>query len=496
MTTELAHNILEEAFEDKPKHKEKSVESDRKSKDSHRKRGRSRSRTHSRSGSRSRSESVDDDKDRKHKRDREKSKRYKSRSRSRDRKHRSSRNRSRSRDRRRRSRTRSISRDYDRGYRRRDKDDYSKDRRRDQARRNKRSPPVRERRDVMPYKPRPPPPDVNPNLTPEEREERTIFILQLSKSTRPRDLEEFFSAVGPVRDVRIIQDAKTMRSKGIAYVEFWKRETVALALGLNQERLHGCPLVIQRSLAEKNRVNSGTVASSIGFGTAETGKGPVTLHVSNLHSALKSSQLQQVFGSYGKIQSVELFPSADSNIGQVGLVTFAEAEHARKALADLHNFLIAERHIKVVVFDPKTMEKPVAHVGATNNTTDVNRTKQISVNQLTPPVKQEPYQCFVLVNMFDASKEEEDGWDNEIRLDVIEAVYEHGGAVHVHVEKNSQKGEVYVKAVNPEVAVKAVTALHGRLFEGRTVQASYTLLDAYHELFPESIYATEILKAD
>uniref|UniRef100_A0AAF5D7N6 RRM domain-containing protein n=1 Tax=Strongyloides stercoralis TaxID=6248 RepID=A0AAF5D7N6_STRER len=495
MTTELAHNILEEVFEDKPKQKDKLIDTDRKSRDSHRKRDRSRSR--------SRSDSPDDDKDRKHRRDKEKSKRYRSRSRSKDRKHKSSRNRSRSRDRRRRSRSRSTSKDYDRNYRRRDRDDYGKDRRRDQVKRNKRSPPVRERRDVMPYKPRPPPPDVNPDLTPEEREERTIFILQLSKSTRPRDLEEFFSAVGPVRDVRIIQDAKTMRSKGIAYVEFWKRETVALALGLNQERLHGCPLVIQRSLAEKNRVNSGTVASSIGFGTAETGKGPVTLHVSNLHSALKSSQLQQVFGSYGKIQKIELFPSADPNIGQVGLVTFAEAEHARKALADLHNFLIVERHIKVVVFDPKTMEKPVAHTGPTNTITNSSTIEgqctgqaPTTTAQAVSSVRHEAYQCFLLVNMFDASKEEGDDWDKEIRLDVIDAMYGYGGAVHVHVEKNSQNGEVYVKAINPEVATKAVNALHGRLFEGRTVQASYTLLDAYHELFPESIYATEILKAD
>uniref|UniRef100_A0A0N5A2J9 RNA-binding protein 39 n=1 Tax=Parastrongyloides trichosuri TaxID=131310 RepID=A0A0N5A2J9_PARTI len=491
MTTELAHNILEEAFEDKPKQKEKSIESDRKSRESSRKHIRSRSR----------SESYDED--RKHKRDKEKSRRH--RSRSRDRKHKSSRNRSVSRDRKRRSRSRSLSKDYDRGYRRRDRgDDYGRDRRRgEHARRNKRSPPIRERRDVMPYKPRPPPPDVNPSMTPEEREERTIFILQLSKKTKPHDLEDFFSAIGPVRDVRIIQDAKTMRSKGIAYVEFWKRETVALALGLNQERLQGCPLVIQRSLAEKNRVNSGTVASSIGFGATETGKGPVTLHVSNLHSAIKSSQLQQVFGSFGKILKVELFPNADPNIGQVGLVTFAEAENARKALADLHNFLIVERHIKVVVFDPKTMERPVAHVATTNSYSNspgegYNISGQQAAITQAPqqPIKHEAYQCFLLVNMFDASKEEGDDWDKEIRLDVIDAISQYGGAVHVHVEKNSQNGEVYVKALNPEVAAKAVAALHGRLFEGRTVQASYTLLEAYHELFPESMYATEILKAD
>lgn len=51
---------------------------------------------------------------------------------------------------------------------------------------------------------------------------------QIAKETRPRDLEEFFSSVGHVRDVRIITDSKTRRSKGICYVEFWEIESVNL----------------------------------------------------------------------------------------------------------------------------------------------------------------------------------------------------------------------------------------------------------------------------
>lgn len=65
-------------------------------------------------------------------------------------------------------------------------------------------------------------------MTPEERDDRTVFILQLARDTRPTDLEEFFSSVGSVRDVRIITDSRTGRSKGIAYVEFWEKESVAL----------------------------------------------------------------------------------------------------------------------------------------------------------------------------------------------------------------------------------------------------------------------------
>jgi RNA-binding protein 39 len=52
--------------------------------------------------------------------------------------------------------------------------------------------------------------------------------MQLSARIRPRDLEEFFTAVGKVKDVRLITDPRTKRSKGIAYIEFKDIESVPL----------------------------------------------------------------------------------------------------------------------------------------------------------------------------------------------------------------------------------------------------------------------------
>ena len=68
----------------------------------------------------------------------------------------------------------------------------------------------------------------SPELTPEERDVRTVFCMQLAARIRPRDLEEFFSSVGIVRDVRLITDPRTKRSKGIAYVEFKETDSVQL----------------------------------------------------------------------------------------------------------------------------------------------------------------------------------------------------------------------------------------------------------------------------
>lgn len=65
-------------------------------------------------------------------------------------------------------------------------------------------------------------------LSPEERDARTVFCMQLSQRIRARDLEEFFSSVGKVRDVRLITCNKTRRFKGIAYIEFRDPESVPL----------------------------------------------------------------------------------------------------------------------------------------------------------------------------------------------------------------------------------------------------------------------------
>lgn len=147
---------------------------------------------------------------------------------------------------------------------------------------------------------RSPPPGAKIDMTPEERDLRTVFILQLGRETRPEHLEQFFSVVGHVRDVRIITDSKTRRSKGIAYVEFWDLEAIPLALALNGQKLRGVPLVIQQTMAERNRL-ANTVGSAIGFGPAAVG-GSLKLCVNNLHPSITSEMLLAVFEPFGRVR--------------------------------------------------------------------------------------------------------------------------------------------------------------------------------------------------
>ncbi len=56
-----------------------------------------------------------------------------------------------------------------------------------------------------------------------KREDHTIIVYCLPLKAKEKHIWRFFydSGCGKVRDIRIIRDARSGRSKGVAYVEFF-----------------------------------------------------------------------------------------------------------------------------------------------------------------------------------------------------------------------------------------------------------------------------------
>lgn len=131
--------------------------------------------------------------------------------------------------------------------------------------------------------------------------------MQLSQRVRARDLEEFFSSVGKVRDVRLITCNKTKRFKGIAYIEFKDPESVALALGLSGQRLLGIPIVVQHTQAEKNRIGNAMPTF-----TPKNHTGPMRLYVGSLHFNITEDMLRGIFEPFGKIDSIQLIMDTET----------------------------------------------------------------------------------------------------------------------------------------------------------------------------------------
>jgi len=76
-------------------------------------------------------------------------------------------------------------------------------------------------------------------------------------------------------------------------------------------------------------------------------------------------------------------------------------------------------------------------------------------------------------------------WDATLSDDVVRECARHGAAVtHIAVDRTSTDGNVYVKCESSTAALAAVTALHGRYFDGRLVTVAYVPSQIYHSLFP------------
>lgn len=60
----------------------------------------------------------------------------------------------------------------------------------------------------------PPKRERSPELTQSERDRRTVFVMQIAATVRERDLIKFFEPSGRIRDVRIVSDRGSRRSKG------------------------------------------------------------------------------------------------------------------------------------------------------------------------------------------------------------------------------------------------------------------------------------------
>jgi RNA recognition motif. (a.k.a. RRM, RBD, or RNP domain) len=58
------------------------------------------------------------------------------------------------------------------------------------------------------------PRDPSPEVTEEERDQRTVFVQQLASRLRTKELIQFFEKCGPVREAQIVKDRITGRSKG------------------------------------------------------------------------------------------------------------------------------------------------------------------------------------------------------------------------------------------------------------------------------------------
>ncbi|KAI4818565.1 splicing factor, CC1-like protein, partial [Aureobasidium sp. EXF-8846] len=270
-----------------------------------------------------------------------------------------------------RNRTRSPS-DDDRYYRPSDRSrrDDDRPRRRDRDRGDRRSP-RRDRggdsyRGGRAARDRSPPRQRTPEPTDDERDRRTVFVQQLAARLRTKELEAFFTQIGPVKEAQIVKDRVSGRSKGVGYVEFKEEESVQKALGLTGQKLLGIPVIVQLTEAEKNR--QARVAT--GQPTQSNGIPFHRLYVGNIHFSVTEEDLRDVFSPFGELEFVQLQKEENGRSKGYGFVQYVDPAHAKAALADMNGFEIAGRPIRVGLgsdkFTPESTASLLQRFGSQN----------------------------------------------------------------------------------------------------------------------------------
>ncbi|XP_035831436.1 RNA-binding protein 39 isoform X2 [Helianthus annuus] len=363
-----------------------------------------------------------------------------------------------------------------------------------------------------------------------ERDQRTVFAYQMPLKATEWDVYEFFSKAGKVRDVRLIMDRNSRRSKGVGYIEFYDAMSVPMAIALSGHLLLGQPVMVKPSEAEKNLVQSTATSGAAGVG-GPYGAADRKLYVGNLHFNMTELQLKQIFEAFGPVELVQL--PTDPETGHCkgfGFVQFAQLEHAKAAQSLNGKLEIAGRTIKVssvtehiaaqdtgakaADFDdddggglalnaqsramlmakldrsgitsglPGSLGAPIVNGSVPTalpgalpmNVPAATLPVPVLPTQIVSPVASEPIgnpsECLLLKNMFDPATEADPEFDLDIKDDVEEECSNYGRVKHIYVDKNSA-GYVYLRFDSVEGAARAQQAMHKRWFARRLISAIF-----------------------
>ena len=286
------------------------------------------------------------------------------------------------------------------------------------------------------------------------------------------------------------------------------------ALGLNKQRLLGAPLIIQPSGAERNRQAAQTLGGALGFSTTFNNAGPMKLVVENLHPDITDKMLLDIFEPFGKVSLCRVARDDRRQSRGFANLSFRSADDAKKVLEQMNGYEIAGKPLRIKIDEQQEEQNPakvnvndrldnkleLGHSGRMHVMSKLAEGSGIEVPQSSvlanQPTTIPPFatQCFLLSNMFDPDQEQGATWPDEVADDVIGECNQHGGILHVFVDRTSKEGYVYVKCPSVLAAHDCVNALHGRFFAGKMITANYVPATSYHDLFPESRNVTKPLE--
>lgn len=340
------------------------------------------------------------------------------------------------------------------------------------------------------------------------KDQRTIFVGQLTKKANEKDLERFFGQIGKVNNIIMLRDKISGHHKGFGYVEMGDLDTIPNCLLFNNvvPDFQKFPILVKASEAEKNFQAK----------KEAIGDGPDTrIYVGNIHISLDDMSLQAIVEQFGPVESCKIHRDHLGNSKGFAFVKFAKYESTQMAMQALGGLEVAGRPLKVgpVVDSGGQSVGPdgtsanwkldADEGGAGLALNSISRMELmaklgqgagLSVPQplpavpvapakpAIPPIGGVPSVCLLLCNMFDPATETGDEWDLDIKEDVMEECSKFGTVVHCLVETKKPGGLVYLKFKEVSVANGVAKSMNGRFFAGRMITATFLEPSVYADL--------------
>jgi len=354
------------------------------------------------------------------------------------------------------------------------------------------------------------------------RGDRTVMIVCLHHKADERDVYEFFSTnAGKVRDVQIIRDARTGRSKGLAYIEFYLQESTLKALALSGQAVKGQAIRVQPSQAEKNRAAQAAKQMINYSAPRET---PLRLYVGGLTDSLANiseEELKKLFSPFGEIEFIDLHRDPYTNKCKgFAFVQFKNASEAREAMTAMNGFQLAGKELKVgIATSDMQMDGAGAPAGGAlalgggipgMSELDDDREGPNSKGMLSGaderlalmaklgasagiggmagmgggaptslgPGGQAPASTMMtlhgMFNMAQVNLATDPEFFNDIHADVEQECRKYGPVAKVWPDQSSNRGDVWVRFADVTSALNCQRALDRRWFAGQQIIAEFT----------------------
>lgn len=340
------------------------------------------------------------------------------------------------------------------------------------------------------------------------RDDLTVLVQRIHPRADDFEIFEFFSQAGAVKDIRLIRDQRSGKSKGVGYVEFGDVESVMKALALNGIAFKGQPLLVQASMAEKNRLAQAAknVAAANAMMGGNQAPEPTKLMVSDLHPHIAGTDLREVFSPFGELVDVQMADTgaAGAALG-IAYVSFVNSSDAKDAQAAINGLELAGKNIIVqfVQEAPPVMNTvnamaavPPGLLGGLNLSALAGGSALPLIPGLggmpglpapptmpaAPPAP--PSNCVLLKNMFDPDGEDERNdasFFSDLRDDVKDECSKHGPVVDAKIDPHS-KGFVYLNFEGVDGATRCVGSLNQRWFAGKQISAEFFPMDQFQAL--------------